>query len=94
MEHLIVAASEGRNLSSSSAFFFGFIGLVFFVVGVSCLFASNGISAALQAATPRVPNGPGAKEGFPGPGFIRLFGGAFSIVGAVVLAFAAYHLLR
>ncbi|MGC0399711.1 hypothetical protein RKD27_002355 [Streptomyces sp. SAI-126] len=94
MEYLIVAASEGRNISKSSVFFFGFIGLVFFVAGVSFLVASNGISSALQAATPRVSYGPAAKEGFPGPGFIRLFGAIFSMVGAVVLAFALYYLIR
>ncbi|MEV7981818.1 hypothetical protein [Streptomyces sp. NPDC086519] len=94
METLVVAASEGQNISTPSAFVGGFVGLVFFVVGVSFLAASNGISAALQARTPRVSYGPAAEEGFPGRGFIRAFGVVFFIVGAAILAFAIYHLIR
>ncbi|MCI3275924.1 hypothetical protein [Streptomyces cylindrosporus] len=93
MKYLVFAAGESQNLSTPSAFFFGFIGLVFFAVGVTFLAASNGISAALQTRVPRVSYGPGAKEGFPGRGFIRTFGVIFSIVGAAILAFAVYHLL-
>lgn len=93
MISLVGMADESQKVSTSSAFFFGFIGLVFFIVGVSFLAASKGISAALQSRIPRVTYGPGAKEGSPGPGFIRGFGVIFSTVGAAVLVFAVYHLV-
>jgi hypothetical protein len=72
MRYLVVAVGEGRNISTSSAFFFGFIGLVFFIVGTSFLVASSGISATLQTKVPRVSYGAAVKESFPGKGFIVL----------------------
>jgi len=94
MRYLAVASGEGQNISTPSVFFFGFIGLVFFIVGISFLVASNGISTALQARVPRVSYGAASKEGFPGRAFIRVFGAVFSIVGALIIIFAIYRLLR
>ncbi|MGW8874798.1 hypothetical protein [Streptomyces mirabilis] len=88
-----MAVEEGQKVSTSSAFFIGFVGLVFFIVGVSFLAAPKGISAAMQANTPRVSYGPASREGFPGPGFVRTFGVIFSIAGAAILCFAVYRLV-
>lgn len=93
MKSLVDMAVESQKVSTSSVIFFGFIGLVFFIVGVCFLVAQKRIATALQAKTPRVSYGPGAREGFPGPGFIRAFGAIFSTVGAAVLGFAVYHLV-
>jgi hypothetical protein len=93
MENFVIAAGEGRTISTSAAFFFGFIGLVFLAVGVAFFFASRGISASLQSKVPRVSYGVAAREGFPGRGFIRTFGAIFLIVGVVILAFSVYDLV-
>ncbi|MGW4882901.1 hypothetical protein ACWEPI_40875, partial [Streptomyces sp. NPDC004262] len=88
-----MATEEGQKVSTPSAFFIGFIGLVFLIVGISFLATPKGISAAMQTNTPRASYGPASREGFPGPGFVRTFGVIFSIVGTATLSFAVYHLV-
>ena len=93
MKSLVDMAVEGQKISTSSVFFFGIIGLVFFIVGICFLVATKNISTALQDRTPQVSYGPGARAGFPSTGFVRAFGAIFSTVGVGVLAFAAYQMI-